>query len=205
MNDTPRSDTQGTNGADGGASDPIADLRERHKDAVSGRQDPRGVKPGTKRGSYNKGPRSNGGATPSPTPAAPSVAPPSNESLNKKMGMVWRTVGHGLALGTNCTVWLLDAEQEKLLGEAYGDLCSAFGLADTTAFKIVFCVGTTIGIMGAKAFGYAQYKAALLAEQEKRKKDLKGDAGKTKDAPPPAPDAPPTPPTEVHETKPGTL
>ena len=209
MSEPTTSNPEGKTSDNGKSPDPISELRQRHADAVSGRAETRGVKPGTKRGSYNKGfgsPRPPS-APPAPGPAA--VVPASNESLNKKMGQVWRAVGYGLALGTNCNVWFLDAEQEKLLGEAYGDLCSAFGIADTTAFKVVFAVGTTIGVMGAKAFGYAKYQSDLAAQAEQRKKDLKGDAGKPQDKPAaPGPDAPPSPPTpitEIPKTEPGTL
>lgn len=205
MNEPQSTDTQGTNGANGASPDPIAELRQRHSDAVSGRAEARGVKPGTKRGTYNKGAGSPGRPAPAAASPAAALVPASNETLNKKMGSVWRAVGYGLALGTNCNVWILDPEQEKLLGEAYGDLCSAFGLADTLAFKIVFCAGTTIGIMGTKAFGYSQYRSTVLAQEEQRKKDLK-DAGKHNGAPAtPGPDAPPTPPAAVHESQPGTL
>lgn len=198
MSDTPTPNAQGTTTDNGKPGDPIAELRQRHAEAVSrGPVSRNGVKPGTIRGPYKK-------HTPGPGPAAisepirpPRVEPAGNENLNKKMGQVWRSVGYGLSLGTNCNVWLLDQEQEKLLGEAYGDLCAHFGLADTLAFKMVFAVGTTVGIMGAKAAVYATYRADLLAKQEKANKELKTE--------PQNPPAKPEDPGAIHETKPGLL
>lgn len=191
----------------GAANEAISRLRAKRDSIVSSVQGGKrgGVRIAGPGKTIGRPPKSSFKSEPTTTATAPAAPEPARqENVNKKMGQVWRTVGYGLALGTNCNVWMLDAEQEKLLGEAYGDLCAAFGIADTLAFKIVFAVGVTVGTMGLKAAQYQAYAAALRAENDKTNKDPSRNSpkqpdNKEKETPKE------TPAGQVHETKPGLL
>lgn len=84
--------------------------------------------------------------------------------------MAFRGVGLTLCIGTNCSVWAVNPEEEKLLGEALGDVCGELGLADTLAVKIVFAAGVVGGVFGPKALGYLAYRQQLAEQAELMKK-----------------------------------
>lgn len=160
--------------------------------------------PGRPKGSTNKAPGS-----PTPQVVAPVV---DRSGLYKKMGMAWRGVGLCLSLSTNCTVWALGEEEEKILGEAYGDVCADLGFADTMAVKMVFLAGTTLGVFGPKTLGYVTFlnQQKALSEAAKKGHDPKPKQPTQDQEKNPAvtPDHKPegfADSSGIHETRPGRL
>lgn len=176
-----------TEGGDGKAS---SELRERH---IPGDPEPKRGR-GRPAGSMGK-PK----AAPAPAAAAPAKT---SEFVYTKVGKAFRSIFNIMAIKTDCTAWLLDADEEKDLGESFGDLLLDVGLADSTAVKCVFAAGSLMAVAGTKAISYQIYARQLAASR-------------TKPGPLPAPvNAAPAPSpvdakvadtTVIPETKPGIV
>ena len=188
MNENTSSNVVGKSGNEQGNSDPVGKLNAVRTEVLSGNEKRgRGRPPGTP----NKKPTS------ALTPVAP--LPPTPETLYKKMSTVWRGIGMAACMATNTTAFALAEDEQKLLGEAYGDVLHELGFADNMAVKIVFLVGTTAGVFGPKVIAYAHYRQSMAQQAELAKKSL----DKKPEQPAP-PKEIPLPPGMV-ETKPGAL
>lgn len=133
---------------DGGSSD----LRARSAEIIERRGR------GRPKGSSNKSGSSEKKTAPA---AAPAKTP---EFVYSKVGKAFRSVFNLLAVKTDCTCWLLAADEEKDLGEAFGDLLLDVGVVDSTIVKSIFAAGSLIAVGSTKAVIYAGYRASLAAK-----------------------------------------
>lgn len=129
---------------------------------------------------------------------APAKTP---DFVYSKVGKAFRACFHMLAVKTDCNVWVLAPDEEKDLGESFGDLLLDIGMVDNTITKCVFAAGTLVAVGGAKAIVYSAYDA------DRRAKRKPAGANAPAMTPPPAgtPDVRATDNSVIPETKPGVL
>ncbi len=145
----------GKDAADGGDGAAPAGLRDRgaEKPAEGGAR--RGRPPGSK--------TMHRAGSPAPAVVSPQKTP---DFIYTKVGKAFRAVFNIMAVKTDCNVWILAPDEEKDLGESFGDLLLDIGMVDSTITKCAFAAGTLVAVGGSKAIVYSAYAAQRAASRK---------------------------------------